>query len=115
MKVLITDYETLELINHNTGINWVQDFIGNVGALKDGQFTWNDDVDAYICDRETFEWWRDCIEEHQKLDDRICDLEQEHGVEKVQVAIGNAYLCDLVDQPTQVNEALDYAFGELKP
>ena len=39
------------------GAPYIADFAGNAGALSDGQFEWNEERDAYVCDQATYDWW----------------------------------------------------------
>lgn len=104
--------ESLEIIDPRTGVNWIQDFIGNAGALSDGQFEWDDELDAYVCDQETFDWWQKVVEENQELENRIFELEDKHGREAVYAVITDAGSNDLEDHARYVNQALDEAFGD---
>lgn len=104
--------ESFSIIDPKTGVNWISDFVGNTGATMDGQFVWDDELDAYVCDQETYDWWENCIDEHQKLADRVYELEQEHGWDAVHKVIDDEYYCDLGDQPRHVNSVLDEAFGQ---
>lgn len=115
MQIIINEtnaHETLTMNHPGTDVDCVTDFVGNNGALADGQFVRDDDADAYRCDQETYEWWARVISEHEALEERIYELRDEHGWDAVQDAIGNAADCDLEDIPANVNAALDEAFGE---
>ncbi|MBE0436924.1 MAG: hypothetical protein IBX56_14100 [Methylomicrobium sp.] len=103
--------ETLSIIDPNTGIDYIQDFIGNTGALKDGQFTYDDDQDAYLCDQETFNWWSAVVDANQTLENRIHTLVNEHGSEAVYDIINEAGNFDLEDHAANINQVLDDAFG----
>ena len=103
--------KTLSIIDPDSGVDYISDFIGNHGALADGQFTWDDERDAYVCDRETFAWWADVVEANQALEDRIHGLVQEYGAEKVYEVVHAAGSVDLEDHAGNVNQALDEAFG----
>ena len=103
--------EVLSIIAPDSGVDYVLDFLGNHGALADGQFAWDDERDAYACDKETFEWWEAVVAANQALDDRIHDLVQEYGLEKVSEVVEGAGGGDLEDHAANVNQALDEAFG----
>ena len=115
MQIIINETnanETLTMAHPGTDVDCVADFVGNSGALADGQFVWDDDAGAYRCDRDIYEWWARVISEHEAMEGRIHALREEHGWDAVQDAIGHAADCDLEDIPASVNAALDEAFGE---
>lgn len=114
MKIIIKEtsaIETLSIIDPKSGVDYISDFIGNTGALIDGQFEWDEDRDAYVCGQDTFDWWSVVVTVNQELNDRIHDLVQEHGSEKVYEVIHAAGSVDLEDHAVNVNQALDEAFG----
>ena len=115
MNIIIKEtnvQESLEIIDPRTGINWIQDFIGNTGALSDGQFVWDDEQDAYICDQDTFDWWSKVVSDNESLENRIHELSQQHGGDAVSAVVSDAANVDLEQLAASVNEALDDAFGE---
>jgi len=117
MKIIIKEtsvVETLSIIDPKSGVDYISDFIGNTGALIDGQFEWDEDRDAYVCDQETFDWWDTVVTANQSLDDRIHELVKEHGSEAVYEVIHAAGSVDLEDHAANVNQALDEAFGSAK-
>lgn len=117
MKIIIketNEVKELSIIDPNSGVDYIDDFIGNTGALNDGQFLWDDEddaADAYICDQETFDWWDKVVSDNQALEDRIHALQQEHGYDAVHDAVMDSYANDLEDHADCVNQALDEAFG----
>lgn len=114
MKIIIKEtnaQESLEIIDPRTGINWIQDFIGNTGALTDGKFVLDEEQDAYICDQDTFDWWFKVVSENESLENRIYELTQEHGSDEVYSVIHNAGSFELEDHAAGVNNALDEVFG----
>lgn len=116
MNILIKEtlaVETLSIIDPKSGVDYISDFIGNTGALIDGQFAWDEEKNTYVCDQETFNWWNKVVGEHQALNYRIQDLTEEHGSEAVNDAYIDQERChvDLEDLPYQINTALDEAFG----
>ena len=99
-------------ITDNKGTDYTADFVGNWGALSDGSFTWSDDLDGYVCDQPTYDWWAQVIEDHQTLIYRIESLEDIHG----DVAVCNVITfaptgTDLGDYASIINNSLDEAFG----
>jgi hypothetical protein len=115
MKILIKDtnkIESLEIIDPRTGINWIEDFVGNTGALTDGQFEYEDETGSYLCEQSTFDWWSKVVSDNEALENRIYDLVQEHGSDAVYSVVNDAGGSDLEDHAANVNQALDEAFGE---
>jgi hypothetical protein len=102
--------ETLSIIDPKTGVDYIIDFIGNTGALRN-EFDRDEERDVFICDQETFNWWYTVVTEHQALENRIHELINEHGSEAVYDVVHAAGSVDLEDHTGNVNQALDEAFG----
>lgn len=114
MKIIINEtkkVEYLSLIDPKTGVDFIADFIGNTGALIDGQFYKECDSDFYVCDEPTFDWWCKVVSDNQALLYRIYDLKKERDSEAVEAVIRTANDGDLEDHAASVNNALDEAFG----
>lgn len=94
---------TLELLDDN-GIDWSADFIG-------GQIPRSLRNNMYQTNKETYCWWRDVLAEREVFEKRYRALCQKHGWEKVIDAIGDSMECDVEDQASCGNAALDKAFG----
>ncbi|WP_226020019.1 hypothetical protein [Serratia symbiotica] len=105
------DIKTFELTD-SSGADWVKDFVGN-GTLEftDGQFVYDDDIGAFVCEQGTYDWWSKVISDQQEMQDRIAALVDEHGHDAVYAAIGDASAVDIGDEAASVNAALDEAFG----
>ena len=104
--------KTLTLINPETNIDFIIDFMSNFGALTDGQFVFDEALDAYVCTQEIFEWWDEVIDENQALEYRIHDLIKEHGSDAVNEVTQYAGDDDLAYHAVRVHRALTEAFGE---
>ena len=110
MNVLVNGkQESLNIVDRN-GIDFTIDFIGNHGALADGQFSFNEELNAYECDQDTYEWWAKVIADHQALEDRIAKLREVHGSDAVQAVLGQVGGYDLEDLAAAINRELDAAF-----
>lgn len=72
--------ETLIIIDSRSGVNWVQDLIGNAGAFDDGQFAWSEGDDAYIASQDTFEWWEKYISDTLKTEKEAQALADRLGI-----------------------------------
>ncbi|MEK8128634.1 hypothetical protein WMW72_12025 [Paenibacillus filicis] len=103
--------ETLSIVDPRSNVDFVSDFIGNHGAFIDGQFTYDEDSDMFAADQDTYDWWAKVTTDHQALEDRIAELEEEHGKDRVQAVVHGASDCDLEDMASAVNGALDEEFG----
>lgn len=117
MKIFITDTnktEFLGLIDHVTGCDYVQDFIGNHGGLnpkeKDSGFHYNQDTEMWETNQAEFDWWKKVIDDIQALEYRIEELSKIHGKEKVYEVIHNVS-ADLEDYCWIANSDLDEAFN----
>lgn len=95
----------LSLIDPDSGVDCVVDFIGNNGGLD--SFVYNGD--EHECSKDTFDWWKKVIDDQQKLVDRIFDLKEEIGSVFVNDALESIPDCDLEDHAAVVNAALDEA------
>ena len=114
MKIIIKETSAigaLSIIEPKTGLEYIIDYIANSGALIDGQFEWDEDREAYVCDQATYDWWTAVVADNQALANRIYALEQEHGVDAVWDVIGGVGAVDLGDHAEAVNNALNDAFG----
>lgn len=114
MKIIINETKQtkqLSIIDPETGVDWIADFVGNTGALTDGQFVYSDEQDAYLCDQSTFDWWVKVVNDHQVVADRIAALNSVHGSDAVFEVVANVGGCDLEDYAAIVNEALNERFG----
>lgn len=112
INIIIKDtdkQETLSIVDQK-GIDYIKDFIGNYGAFNDGQFTYNDDKDVYICDQDTFDWWSKVVSDNQALKNRLAELRETFGSDAVQEVIDQASDVELEDLALSVNNALDEAF-----
>lgn len=103
--------KVLSMIDPISGTDYVKDFIGNHGALSDGQFTWDDVTRDFLVNQDTFIWWNDVITKQNDLTVRIAALKEEHGSEIVDTIVCEASDVDLEDEAAAVNKALDEKFG----
>lgn len=114
MKIIINEtgkIETLSIIDPDTGVNYISDFIGNTGDLGT-QFIYDDNRNVWTCDQETFDWWSDVVTKEQALGNRIHDLCATHDRGLVhEVVRDSSGKVDLEINAAVVNTALDEAFG----
>jgi len=118
MKIIIkeTDIEqTLALVDPRSGVDYVRDFIGNHGALADGQFAYDEDRDGYLCSQETYDWWHGVLSAEQELEDRVHALRVRYGTDAVEAALSKAGNVDLEDYAGVANAALDETFATGTP
>lgn len=69
--------EKLSFVDRATGVNFVQDLIGNTGALGDGQFVWSEEDDAYLTEQHTYDWWAQYIADSEATEEEIEALAEE--------------------------------------
>lgn len=115
MKVIINEnasVQQLSLIHPESGVDKALEFITDAGAINDGQFCWDAELGAYVCNLATFGKWSVILADHQLLDDRLYALVQEHGEETVFGAIREAMAAPVpVEQvAANINKALDSVF-----
>lgn len=110
MKIIIRETEgqqELNIYDARTGVNWIMDLLGNADALLDGQFDWDEDLDAWVCDQDTWDWWCRVVREYQEADDRIQEMREEYGYERIDQLTHSVHYNDLEDWPGAVNASLD--------
>jgi len=110
MKVIVNGKEEVLSLVVN-GTECVRDFIGNYGALADGQFTYDAEQDAYLCDEYTYDWWANVVSDRQTLEDRLAELRDQYGADRVQEVLASVGSYDLEDEAAAINEALDEEFA----
>ena len=99
MKVQIKETgNTEELAIYSGGINYINDLMGNHGALPDH----DEDSDAYIMDQESYEWWQSLTTNLQAAEDRLDELDLRDSFQDS--GIGN---CDLEALPGYINQFCD--------
>lgn len=113
MNVIIIETgekKVLSIVDSESRIDFTLDFIGNHGALSDGQFAWDEEHDSYVCDQDTYDLWSKIINDHQELEDRIGELEARYGSDRVWEVLDTVGDCDLGDLAAEIKAALDEAF-----
>lgn len=80
IKVIETNERT-ELINFASGMNWIQDLIGNANAFDDGQFVWSEEDDAYLATQDTFDWWMKYISDTNATIEDVNSLADELDID----------------------------------
>lgn len=108
MKVIVNKQMKELYLEDWGGIEWTRDFIGHWGALHDGQFAWSEEDNAYHADEETFAWWERIIRIEQDNTDRIKELTEKYGAERVgKVVEAAAVNNDLEDTVLSIQRALN--------
>ena len=101
--------KTLSIIDPKTGVDWIRDFIGN---HENGQFTYDDELDVFICDQENFNWWEKVVDDNQTLAYKKQELIEKYGYDAIYKAIDGEGCVDLEDYASCINQVLDEVFGE---
>ena len=113
VKVIETgEVKTLRLIDPDSGVDFVQDFVGNGGGFENKDFVYNHEDDVFEVTAQAFGWWNQVISDQQELVYRIDELKEEHGSDAVNEVLYSVGGHDLEDDAAVVNAALDEAFGE---
>jgi len=69
MKILVNgNVKELELTDPTNGCNWEEDLIGS--SFDD----YDDDLEMYKMEQETFDWWSNYITVEKNLQDRVKNL-----------------------------------------
>lgn len=99
----------LSMVDPDTGVDSVQDFIGNQNALNDGQFEWDDETGEYRATQGTYEWWAELIEKYWAMNEALVEARERHGEEVVEKWLHDsaAWHVDLGDQPDSVMRELE--------
>lgn len=96
----------LSIIDPETGIDFINDFIGNHGGFS--EFTYVEDDDIYYCTEFTYDWWVKVVKDNQDLVDRIHALNRIYGSYEVQEKLlEQENHVDLEDHAKVYNNLLD--------
>ena len=125
MEIVIKEtgaVETLLLIDSSTGCDGFNDLVGNHDGYNDdpeyGFAEENDEygltTGRYITSKDNFEWWEDIVCLIDDVNNRIDNLKDDFGVERVDEVV---YQCnrgntDLEHYAVELNRWLDDEFGE---
>ena len=111
MKVKITETGNIENLNIYTsgGIDWIFDFIGNLGGLNDGQFIQTEEEDYWECNQETFDWWCEHIKNYDTMQEMITEIEENGKLTSGQIleALTHYYDNDEENGPFAVMKSLN--------
>ncbi len=102
---------TLSIIDPKTGCDYIADYIGNTGALNDGQFTRSEIDEMQECDTETYAWWVSQVERQTAANERMAALAEKHGSDAVFAALQDAYSGEFESEPEEAMAAMDAEFG----
>lgn len=112
VKVIETgEFKTLRLIDPDSGVDFVNDFVGNGSGFENKDFVYNHEDDVFESTAQAFNWWNQVISDQQELIERIDALKEEHGSDAVNEVLESIGGHDLEDDAAVVNAALDEAFG----
>ncbi|MCK5612886.1 hypothetical protein KAR91_64025 [Candidatus Pacearchaeota archaeon] len=91
------EIESLGIVDPKTGVNWINDLMGNHNALPD-----NDDVTGYYSMSQTdFDWWDDLVSRLSAAEDQYNNLLNyidDKNYENLQSDY-ESINCDLEDRP----------------
>lgn len=97
--------ETLSIIDPKSGMDWIQDIMGNHDALPD----YNDEIDAYEMTQEDYDWWLDLTTRYERQDHRMYELRQDAESADDFLAAWESYNAanDLEDLPGYMEQFCD--------
>jgi len=97
--------EELTIIDPKSGCNWINDMMGNCGALPD----YNDDDGTYHIAKDDFEWWDNLTAAYQKADEDYHGLLNNLDGQDYDNLIADFenLSCDLEDYPNCLNQICD--------
>lgn len=120
MRVFITDTQVVtewSLIDPRRGCDYLEDYLTNAGALTPWQLLHDPVRNAYVCHQVVFRYWDGQIKAQQALNNRLYDLELQHGEALVTSAVldfsrGVVALSQPRDKVLEdIHRVLDAAFG----
>lgn len=116
MRCYIADADRYDDLTYiKDGIDIVLDFIGNNSGFCNKDFVFSDDLNAYVTNEETFDWWYDRIEDYQYLDRVILKLTEEtgDGIEQI-LYDSKVFYSDYISLPAAVLRELEKLYGKEK-
>ena len=100
------EQEALQMLVN--GIDFSGDFIGNTAHEMD-----TDEEGRYIASQEDYDWWKNVINQHQKMEMVIAHYKSRFDADEVDRVVQDWIDTDLDNQPNQVLLGLEQAFGSV--
>lgn len=102
--------ETLEISDPKSGMNWINDLMGNHGELPE----YDDEQDIYLMDQESFDWWKSLTTNLDAAENRYQELRSESDDPHKMDDDKNEFVgnCDLEDLPGYIDQFCDQAEGK---
>jgi hypothetical protein len=99
------EQEELGIIDPKSGVNWINDLMGNYGALPE----YDGETGTYKMTREEFNWWAALTKRYQAADNRYHRLEKDLDDDKSAELIEAAHSInvDLEDFPAALQDVCD--------
>lgn len=116
MRCYIADADRYDDLTYiKDGIDIVLDFIGNNSGFCNKDFVLSDDLNAYVTNEETFNWWHNLIECYQHVDRVILKLTEETGDDIEQILYDSkVFYSDYITLPAAVLRELEKLYGKEK-
>lgn len=101
----------LSIIDTETGVNWINDLMGNHGELPETETDedgW--DTGFYLMSQEDFDWWADLTDRYQAANDRynaLLNCVSNDKYKQLLDAASHIYV-DLENEPEALNQICDY-------
>jgi hypothetical protein len=105
MKVKINEtgkIEKLEIIDPKSGVNWINDLMGNHDALPE----YDDEEDVCLIDQDEYDWWKNLTTTLEAAENRYSELRAESSDPNQLDDNKNDFCgnCDLEDLPGLLNQ-----------
>ncbi len=99
MEVLVNGVKKELVVKASSGIEYTEDFIGNMGDLK------RNDDEEYVMDQETFEFWQEACQLENENNSLESDLTEDQ-VQEINAQCGDQ---DFMDELRERNRLLKEA------
>ncbi len=109
MSKFMVNGEEKELRYNVNGIDISGDFIGNTSHGMAA-----DDEGRYIATQNDFDWWKNTITAHEKMDATVAAYKETFDADEVDTVILDWATSDLETTPAQVLMGLKRVFGGIK-
>lgn len=108
MKIKIQEtgkIEELAIVDPKTGVNWVNDLMGNYDELPE----YDDDQDLFSMDQNSFDWWKSLTTSLEAAENRYYELSRSSSGHDNLDAERDSFIgnCDLEDLPGALNQFCD--------
>lgn len=107
------EIKTLTLVDPESGVNWISDFIGvnsGFGDVDKGLIDQDPDSDHLrLATQKTYDWWAEMIMSYEGMEEQIANAREKYGRDEIDEYLQSvhAFDVDLEDTPGSVALALE--------